>query len=921
MTASPLIRSKVGLPRVAGDIVLRPRLLDRLEQGVLAANSLFLVSAPAGAGKTTLLASWLKRRPEAVAWLSLDKSDNDPARFMRYLVTAFQRVDAKLGGWLGPALSSLEPAPLELLLSRLLEDLTDIGKDVFLVLDDYHVVSSPEVKRAMAFLLERLPENVRLFVTTRADPQLPLARLRAQGLLTEIRERDLRLTFGEAGEYLNTHESLDLPDDEVRQLVERTEGWVVGVRLAALALKGGGEERQTKAARSAFVSQFSGRHHFILDYLVEEVLSHVTEAERSFFLHTAVLDRFSASLADVLSSLGGWDESESLLMGLVRQNMFLVPLDEERVWYRYHHLFADLLRARLSAERPGSEAEVHRRAAVWFERQASSDEAIGHAIAGADWDLAGELLGRHVQGFLDRGEMLTVLAWIDRLPRDVVAHRPQIAMSLAWALTFANRIGEAEQLVSLVEQAVVEQGAGLADVEREVLMLNATVARAYYSLVAARPRVTVALLNEAEKLLSPDRLKERCIAEWLRGYAYRSLGEMEDCVAHARRAVELADNAGSLWGMLTLTDLAVSHFWRGELTSALEQYQRALLLGDSQGQAAHGYLGRVETGLALVYLARNELEEAIVHARLAVDWSQRWRSANHLVQALTVLGRVHVARTEWRDARESLEEAERQRRGAFLLPQIPTQLEGAWVDYWLAVGHLARAQVWAGQVEKETELLREGEFSDAEFVRLLALARVRVASLAGKEPGSRDDASRHVWDSLERLSELASRTGWKHHLVEIMALRALAARRLDRTDTLEIAERALLLARSGGYVRPFVDLGGEMEHLLYELRRRTPGCMPQYLDMVLAGFSSPGRSSRSSHLEETSLEQAVLEPLTSRETEVLRLLEQGLSNRQLAARLFLSEGTVKTHTHRLYRKLGVGSRTAALARARELHLL
>ncbi len=940
MTASPLIRSKLGFPRIAGDIVPRPRLLERLEQGLREAHPLFLVSAPAGSGKSTLLAGWLKERPEEVAWLSLDRSDNDPIRFIRYLVAALQGVDDRVGSSLEPALSSPEPAPAELLVSQLAEDLADLARDVLLVLDDYHVVSSPEVKKATAHLLECLPGNVRLLITTRANPQLPTARLRAQGLLTEIRENDLRFTLEEAGEYLNTHVGLDLLDDEVRRLAERTEGWVVGVRLAALALKREAEGRQPEAARAAFISRFSGRHHFVLDYLVEEVLGHVTKAERSFLLHTAVLDRFSVALADVLSPLGGWGQSEPLLMGLVRQNMFLVPLDEEWAWYRYHHLFADLLRARLGAERPGAEAEVHRRAAGWFELQASPDEALGHAIAGADWHLAGELLGRHAQGFLERGEMLTVLAWIDRLPRDVVAHRPQVAMSLAWALTFGNRIGEAEQLVSLVDEAVAAQsaeGAGLTPGEREILALNATVARAYYALIAARPGRTVALLDDAGRLLSPDRLKERCIAEWLRGYAHRSLGHMEDSVAHARRAVELSESAGPLWGMLTLTDLAVSYFYSGDLSAAEEQYRRALMLGESHGQATHGYLGRVETGLALVHLARNELEEAVARARLAVDWSQRWRSANHLVQALAALGRVQVARGELNEARDSLVEAERLRQGARLLPQIPAQLEGAWVDYWLAVGDLERAVSWADRVETEIdaeadagvdaggESPGDGGRSDADFLRLLAIARVRAASSLGGRAESRDDGSSDAWARLEQLRVWASRAGWKHHLVEIMALRALAAGRSDRPDALDTAEQALYLARSGGYVRPFVGLGREMELLLRQLQRDAPDRATPFPETVLSGFSGRGRSSRSpsrpSALEPMRLGDTVVEPLTPREAEVLRLLDQGLSNRQVATRLFLSEGTVKTHTHRLYRKLGVRSRTAALARARELHLL
>lgn len=929
MTVSPLIRSKIGFPRIAGDIVLRPRLVDRLEQGMRDAHPLFLVSAPAGSGKSTLLAGWLKERPREVAWFSLDRSDNDPIRFLRYLVAALQGVDARVGSSLEAALYSPEPAPVELLVSQIAEDLADLERNVLLVLDDYHVVSSPEVRKAIALLLERLPGNVRLLIATRADPQLPTARLRAQGLLTEIREDDLRFTVEEAGEYLNTHAGFDLLDDEVLRLAERTEGWVVGVRLAALALKMEVEGRQPEAARAAFISRFSGRHHFILDYLVEEVLAHVTEAERSFLLHTAVLDRFSVALADVLSPLGGWGDSEPLLLGLVRQNMFLVPLDGEWQWYRYHHLFADLLRARLSAERPGADAEVHRRAAAWFELQASPDEAIGHAIAGADWHLAGEFLGRYAQGFLNRGEMLTVLAWIDQLPRDVVAQRPQVAMNLAWALTFANRISEAEQLVSLVDEAVAAEGAGLTGEEREILALNATIARAYYSLIATRPGRTVTLLDDVERLLSPDRPKERCIAEWLRGYAYRSLGEMQESVTCARRAVELSEFAGPLWGMLTLTDLAVSYLYSGDLSAAGKHYRRALMLGESHGQATHGYLGRVETGLALVHLARNELEEAVAHARLAVDWSQRWRSANHLVQALAALGRVQVARGELNEARDSLEEAERLRQGARLLPQVPAQLEGAWVDYWLVVGDLESAENWAYRVEAEVgagvdagrESPGDRGRSDADFLRLLAFARVRAASSRGGRAESRDDGSSDVSTCLEQLRVWASQSGWKHHLVEIMALRAVVAGRSGRLDMHDKVEQALSLARSGGYVRPFVGLGGEMELLLRQLQQTAPGRATPFLDTVLAGFSGRGKSSGSSDPGHMRLRDSAVESLTPREAEVLRLLNQGLSNRQLATRLFLSVGTVKTHTHRLYRKLGVRSRTAALARARELHLI
>ncbi len=903
--STPILATKLSVPPSRPNVVLRSCLIERLDEGLQ--GRLILVSAPAGFGKTTILSQWLagcsRLEPEVhPAWLSLDEGDSDLPRFLTYLIAALRTVAAEVGeGALG-MLQSPQPPPTEAVLTALLNEITTLPHSVLLVLDDYHVVDSEPVDQALAFLLEHLPPQLHLVIATREDPHLPLARWRARGQLTELRAADLRFTPSEAAEFLNRVMSLDLSADDIEALETRTEGWIAGLQMAALSIRG-------RSDAAGFIQRFTGSHRFVLDYLVEEVLQRQPERTRSFLLQTAILDKLCGALCDAVT---GQKNGKAMLERLERDNLFVVPLDEERQWYRYHHLFADVLQAHLVEEQPDQMPALHRRASEWYEEHGSRPDAIRHALCAEDFDWAAELIGLAGPMTEDTSQSVTWLMWARALPDELIRSRPVLGVWFAWALLGSGELEAAEARLRDAERWL-EPGPSEPKVvvdEEQLRSLLATiaVARAYNAHSVGDVPGTVKHAQRVLELLPEGDHVRRQQATALMGMTYWASGDLEaaarvffDYVMSLRAAGNIPD-AISAASVLPVITLALGR--PREAVDALEQLRQFVV---GQGEPLLPAATDLYRGLGELDLERGDLAAAEQHLLRSKElgeqaeapvWPYRW-----------CVARARLAETEGdlESALNLLDEAER----LFVRTPLPVirPISALKAAIWARQGRVTEASEWARErglsVDDDLSYLREFEH--------LTLARVLIARHeSDRVAGALDDAVR----LLERLLHAAEEGGRIGSMIEILALQALAHQaRGDASAALAALERALCLAAPEGYVRVFVDGGPPMARLLEEADSRAMA--PDDVRRVLAAFPSAGP--RLTGPSGASSEGAEL--LSEREREVLRHIAAGLTNREIAARLFLSVYTVKAHARSIYDKLDAHSRTQAVAKARELGVL
>jgi LuxR family transcriptional regulator, maltose regulon positive regulatory protein len=888
---APLLETKVYLPRPRADLVRRRRLSERLEAG--SAAKLMLVSAPAGFGKTTLLTDWLAAGPaspadaRSAAWLSLDRGDNDPTSFWRYVIAALQTVEVGVGANELALLSSPRPPPTDQVLTTLLNDLGGSGSDIVLVLDDYHLVEALEVQEAMTFLLDHLPPRLHLVIASRADPAVPLARLRARGELVEIRAAELRFTLEEVAAYLNEVMGLELTADDVSALGERTEGWIAALQLAALSMAGRDDV-------AGFIAGFAGDDRYIVDYLVEEVLQRQPMPVRDFLLQTSLLDRLSGSLCDAVTGSGG---GRAMLEALDRGNLFVVALDDRRQWYRYHHLFADVLRARLADDSPDLVPRLHGRACDWYAENGATSEAIGHAIAGGHFARAADLVELALPAMARDRQEASVRAWIEQLPGQVLAVRPVLSNGYAGALMSTGEFEGVERHLRDAERWLDEpQGRAVADAEGwRVLPAGIAVHRAGLALAAGDPSGTVAHARRALDLLEEDHHLGRAAASALIGLASWSGGDLEGArkayvmsLDSMRQAGHLADVLGL---SLALADIEVT---QGRLRAAMRTYQHALRLNPEAGPELRG-TADMYVGMSTLHRERNDLDAA---RRLLVQ-SQELGQPNGLPQNpyrwRVAMARLREAEGDLGEAVSLLDEAERAYAGDFSPNVRPVPAVRARV--WIRQGRLDDALAWA----RDQDLSVEDELSYLREYEHLTLAR---ALLAGSLGGATS--------LLERLLQAATdgqRTG---AVIEILVLQALALRLCgDVPAGLVPLEHALTLAEPEGYVRLFLDEGLPMRALL--VAALADEIAPAYVHRLLAGFHTPSDSTRAP--------QDLVDPLSQRELDVLRLLATDLTGPDIADHLVVSLNTVRTHTKSIYTKLGVNNRRAAVRRGEELDLM
>jgi LuxR family maltose regulon positive regulatory protein len=904
-----LLATKLHVPRPQPGFVPRPRLVQALSQGL--ARGRVLICAPAGFGKTSMLADWARSGGRPVAWLGLDAGDNDPARFWRYVVAALDRAQPGIAERLGPLLRPPAPRSFEGLVTALINELAvqPGQEEVLLILDDYHLVDADPVHESVAFLLENLPPGLLLVVSGRADPPLPLTRLRARGQMAELRAAELRFTTDEAAALLGAAAGPDLPDTAVVALTARTEGWAAGLQLAALSLRG-----RTDAA--GFVAAFSGSHRFVLDYLADEVLDGQPRQVRTFLLETSVLERLSGELCDAVTGRSG---SQAMLHHIEQAGLFLVPLDEVRGWWRYHHLFADLLRARLEEEQPGRVQDLHRAAAAWSDEHDLGDAAVRHALAAGNAAWAARLVERYVGSLLRRGEGATLRRWLSVLPAELLRARPRLCVAQAFIAVVGGQVEAIEPPLDDAERAFAATsgqpheppigpvGGVLANVPAGIAFLRAELARLRGDAVRAADwdRQALAQLGENDFYLRTLVRASLAAADWLRG----QLGQAERSLAEV-----LAERRAAGEGYLATRvchDLGQVQRAQGSLDAALATYRQALeLAGEGSGEPPH--LGMAHVGLAEVLYERDELGAALDHATRGVTLCRQLAFTPPLAAGLSILARIRQAHGDAAAATAAIGEAgqaELSPQVVALLNPVPSQR----ARLLLAQGDVTAASQWAKAAgfspEDEPDYPREPAY--------LLLARVLLAQ---DRPGP-------ALTLLQRLLATAASQGRIGNVIEIQALRAMAlAARGDHAGALGALAEAVTLACPQGYVRVFADEGAAMRALLTRLSaarkdQRAPArdIDPDYLAALLracrqASAAPPSRRAAAAL-------PGMAERLTDREMEVLRLLAAGKSNQRIAHELVVALDTVKKHVTHVLSKLGAANRTEAVARARQLDLI
>jgi ATP/maltotriose-dependent transcriptional regulator MalT len=899
-----LLATKLHAPRTLPGFVVRPRLLERLAEGI--GRALVLVCTPAGFGKTTLLADWARGGQRPVAWLSLDDADNDPARFWRHAAAALDRVCPGVAEPVAALLGPPPPRSFEGLVTTLLNELDGVAEEVVLVVDDYHLIQAPPVHQSLGFLLEHLPGSLRLVVATRADPPLPLARLRARGQLAELRERDLRFSPPEAAELLRAVVGSDLPAAAVAVLEDRTEGWAAGLQLAALSLRG-------RADITAFVEGFSGSYRYVLDYLAEEVLDRQPEPLRTFLLETSVLERLSGPLCEAVT---GRRDSQQLLERVERANLFLVPLDEVRGWWRYHQLFADLLRARLHQQRPERVPELYRAAAAWFETHGLAEEAVRHALAAGEAAWVARLMERHFPVWVS--EDPTLSRWLAELPASVVGE-PWLCVALASLAAMGGRLEEAERLLAAAERAPAgaagTQGppAGTPVRLAEDLLSVIAMLRANFARLHGDAGPATRFAHRAQAELAGDDPLTRAVVEWNLAQADLLGGRLEG-VEHALRRVMAAYRAAGmpLQAAAVCYDLAQVQHGLGRLGAAITTCREALELAAAVDPDLSP-AGAAHARLAELLRERDELDAALDHATRGVELCRQHGFAWSLAVALAALAWIRQAQGDPDGARAAMAEAER----ALPDPRL--------VDLFNpAPAQAARLALVQGRVEDAARFVRDrrlGPEDEPGYPRereYLVLARVLLA----------EHTPERAVGLLERLHARAvaqQRTGG---VIEIRALQALArAAAGDQQGALAALAEALTLAAPEGYLRIFVDEGAPMATLLGTLLTTpatTPAVAthlpPAYLDRLLEGFEQAGQAVLPRSRRGAALPGLVV-GLSARELEVLQLLAAGKPNPAIAEELVITLDTVKRHVTHILGKLGVANRVQAVTRARELGLL
>lgn len=893
----PLLVTKLCIPPLRSGLVERAHLLEKLDSGLSTRQRLLLIAAPAGFGKTTLLGAWVHRmlhQGRQVGWVQLDKGDNDRVRFVSYVIAALQTLDARLGQAAQALLQTPpnvggEPAS-EAALASLLNDLAGSTTEKLIVLDDYQVITAQPVHEALTFLIEHLPPNVQVVVAGRADPPLSLARLRATGQLTEMRAPDLRFTLAETTAFLNDVMQIGLTTEQIAALDQHIKGWIVGLHLAALSMQG-------RRNLNAVLATFGGSNRYVLDYLIEEVLHRQPAEVQDFLLRTSIPDRLTAALCDALTDR---QDGTAMLQHLEQTNLFIDPLDQERRWYRYHPLFAEFLRSRLQQQwTAAGRAELQHRASVWHEQHDLWNEAVTHALQAGDFDRAARLIEQTARDtWITRGESGTLLEWITALPEATLRAHPRLVTIQAWALMADGQREAAEACA----QAVLDTAAP----ENTELIGEAEAISAIITALHSNVPRTIELAQRALlHLPASDRFLRGLVALQL-GLAYDTAGRLSEAGQSYEDAAAIGRAAKlSFIRLMAATQLADLKVVQGQLRAAAAMYHQTIQLS-AEPDKQLPIVSMTYSGLGRLLYEWNDLEQAEHYLQESIQWGRRWAAADIRSIGLLYLAYIRLAQNQPQPARDLIQQAEQALEDRIVSPLSVDTARLHRARLALLSGDLPTAQDWAQDYQQRLAELPA-------TMRILGLAIVARVWLAQGQAG-------RVCELIGPRADALAAGGLIGSTIEFLALHALALRALDRsTEARSVLQRALTLAEPGGYVRLFVDEGAAMQSLISDLRssiqRHGDQRLNPYLQKLLAAFSPlPDREQRSEI-------QNLIEPLSERELEVLRLIADGYSNQEIAARLVVALSTIKTHINNLYGKLGVQSRTQAVARARSLNLL
>ena len=890
-----LLTTKLYIPQLHADTVPRPHLYERLDEGLM--RKLTLVSAPTGFGKSTLVIGWISERDHAIAWLSLDGGDNDPVRFWTYLIAAIQTVHPEAGSEARQIVSASQMRSAEPVAVSLINDISQLSNDLILILDDYHIIEAEQVHAGLSYLLEHQPKNLHIILITRVDPSISLARLRVQGQLIEIRAEELQFSIEEAATLFNEKMGLNLKPEQVETLNTHTESWVVGLQLAALSLKG-------QPSYESFIEKFTGGHQFILDYLTEEVLDTLPDALRGFLLRTSILERFCGELCQAVT---GDPSSRRMLDEVRKSNLFLIPLDTEGRWFRYQHLFAEVLYALLERDHPDEVEALHLKAAAWFENEGHPDEAVDHALRSGDMLQAKKMFLKHWISVLHRGEVATVLRWLDALPESGDEADPNVPLARCWALFLSW------------QNSAIEPHLERATNVYKLLMDDG-------SLRGVQQKQVAAQLAMMRSVLARDR------------------GEHAKSVAHAEEAAglmpqETLEGIGTVWNMLSAARAGA-----GDYDGAIEAYERGIKLAYEEGNLVGAY--GCTYGRAMYLLIQGRLNEAEGFCRSSID-----RAIHEGHGDFPATGWLHIAMARIKMERDRLDEAE-----VYLRDGLRIARPGGFSEA-VRSGRYFRANLAAarGDLGAATEIIQDtaqivnamdepylsGELN-REWATLyikagdLEVAREKLQVL-DETIAATGHANLLLWrgwlfprllcaeeryqEALTALDETIGRTRAGHsngELVRLLALQAVALDALgDRMHARSALHEALALGAPGGYIWLWLSAGPGIGPLLRDLRedKDTPQDSRPYLDSLLDACQAAFRESAGPQ------PGALPEPLTPRELEIMRLICKGYSNPEIAGELVVTINTIKKHTSNIYGKLGVRSRTQAIARARELNLL
>jgi LuxR family maltose regulon positive regulatory protein len=906
-----LLMTKFSVPPAHANLIERHRLIDQLTAGL--DHALTLLSAPPGFGKTSLLSQWVQHSTMPVTWVTLDESDNDPVRFWHSIIIALQLAHPQISSRPQAVLHTPQQSAIEAAVTTLINALSALPEPFALILDDYHLIEASIIHQSLAFLLDHLPTQMRLIIASRTDPPLPLARLRARNQLAELHTADLRFDADETASFLNQTMRLNLPKEAITALAERTEGWIAGLHLAALSL-------HTQKDTAGFIAAFTGSHRYIFDYLTDEILNQQSEQIQEFLLHTSLLDRLSGPLCKAVT---GQAQAQALLERLEQANLFLVPLDDERRWYRYHQLFAEVLRNRLQRIHPEIIPHLHQRAADWYERNGLIPQAIGHTLAAQDLEHAAGLIEAVAETMLKRGEGTTFLHWIEALPEAVLHARPRLSFFHAGVLIVVGRSDAAEaRLQSLERELSINNGPApdLASTETQIIVGEISAARAIVAAYEGDIEQTIALNRQALEYLPETELFGRSVLAASLGAAYwwsGSLAEADHAFAEARVISQAAGNAHA--GVASLCGQGYLQMVWGKLHRAVELFQQAIQEATEPNGQILPVASLAYGGLGEVLYQWNELDQAEQALLEAMRFAKEWGDPRALSYAQAILAHVRHTQGQREGTLQLLDQAEQiaqQHHITQLITTIPASR--AWLS--LKQGDLDAASRWA-DIWGSTWEARPQYSRDLEFASLV-LARVQLAL----------DQFEKAHPLLAHMLNVARTTRRIGSFIEMLALQALVYQKQGHTpQALATLCRALLLAEPEGYIRVFADEGESMAALLSILAdaprrgRQTnwqPPISSDYLQTLLAACRQKNGDARifsSDGLQEN--EGAATHLLSEREREVLRLLASGLSNQEIADQIVIAVSTVKWHIKQIYAKLDAHNRAQAIKQARILHLL